>query len=167
MRHRCAIRSIVLVWLFLPMRPTPLLATGNAILPGEAQYAALETAENCSATRAVLRHSEADYAEVEAQRQSYKVVLLQRRKQLEMCAEEKGASLGWDPRAQALLAEVCSEQYEAWLYAGAHYRMLHEDTSEALASIRQLIRHAVKQCSALPVPPMPRPDASVTADTAG
>jgi hypothetical protein len=143
------------------------LATEAVILPGAEQYAALESAENCSVTRAVLRHSESDYMDINNQRETYKTVLQQRRKQLEMCAEQKGASLGWDSRSQALLAEVCSEEYESWLYAGSHYRMLSEDTREAVGSIRTLIRHARRECSPLPVSPTVPSSPAIIADTAG
>lgn len=120
------------------------------ILPDERDYAAQEQSQDCSVMRAVIRHAESDYNDLDQQRQGYKMIVLQRRQELEACAQRASLSLARDARQMALVAEYCPAEYDAWLYSGAHYRMLREDDRDAQHDIRLLVTHATRKCLPLP-----------------
>jgi septal ring factor EnvC (AmiA/AmiB activator) len=148
-------RYVILIWLVLSAIQSAARAEQRelAVLPNESDYTARESGEHCSVLRAVLRRAESEHDETARARAGSKQVLRQSREDLEACAHREGASLSRDPRSQALLAEVCAVEYDNWLYAGAHYRMLREDSDEANGSMQLLVAHARGRCQALPTRP--------------
>ena len=149
------LRLAFLIWIMWPALASAIEAHEDElpILPNEADYEAQDRGQDCSVLRAVLRHAESEIIDVAAQRQSYKSVVLQKQQEVVACADRERLPMSREPRELALIAEACPREYDAWVFAGTHYRLVRDDHQQQLQSLRLLVGHASRRCLPLPEAP--------------
>jgi len=107
-------------------------------------------AKDCSVYRAVAKDARLDIQETERLRDKNLSTLRRARTALEECGKIRGIPQAPVTVREQLLAELCSEQYDAWLSPGYQIQVVEEDLFTDRRSLVSTQAHISKNCPTLP-----------------
>jgi hypothetical protein len=116
-------------------------------LPGANHYEAAARGTNCAIVRLLEERLKERVQEMKVQLHEQKEMLKKRRLDLVECGKSKGVALNGD---ETLLAEVCGDEYDAWISPSYRYQMLSEDFQEARSTLLQATNQLRDGCYNLP-----------------
>ncbi len=130
-----------------------LLATlgfGESWVPTQYTVSAYSAAERCQTFRIAEKQVNEQISEVTAQLGTEQAEAKRTRSELEDCGKQRGIGRLRAPVDETLLAELCADEYEAWLAPGMRVRVLRRELADVKGTHKQVTGALQWRCGAIP-----------------
>jgi len=140
--------------LFIKLRYVLLLAAltvssvagAEAWMPTEESHAAASQGRDCIIFRNIVNEARAQIREGKRLVRYQTELLKEKRRELELCARDRGIRMGSAAPAEVVLAEVCPYAYQDWLTPSYRLHMLKEDMETTAQNLGEALDHVDTHC---------------------